>query len=326
MKSFPVIALLAFASLRAAVAQSPYQSSADFAKYAMRLREESLLQLEPQVVVPTNSTQPGMRGIYPWHTHINTTIFWVGEAPSQNNPVHNYSSSWDREWWRSFGGADSPDVKNRRRLPEGGTIPGSFIPQQNPFYFALPYNDVSGGRHKPEARKWIPWFNQVFEEEGKSVLRDRWIAIRRSMPDGSARVCYAQWADCGPFTTEHYQYVFGNDTEKPRANLNQGAGLDVSPAVRDYLDIGNLAIVEWKFVEFQDVPLGSWSRYGDNNPFVVEARRSQMRMVQGEKVVLPKEKPTKERESKEREGKDPRDKESLPLPKKDDGDPTVIIR
>jgi hypothetical protein len=308
MKYFPFIALLALAGLRAAVAQSPYQSSADFAKYAMRLREESLLQLEPQIVIPTNSGQPGVRGAFPWHNSINTTIFWVGESPTQNNPVHNFSSSWDREWWKSFGGFDNPDVKARRPIEGGGTIAAAFIPQQNPFYFALPYNDVSGGRHKPEASRVIPWFSQDYEAQGKSVLRDRWIAIRRG-----GRICYAQWGDCGPFTTEHYQYVFGN--ERPRNNLNQGAGLDVSPAVRDYLGIGNLAAVDWKFMEFQDVPIGPWSRFGTNNPFVVEARRTQMRMAQRDTPASPKERPTKVP-----------DKESLPLPRKDDGEPSVIIR
>ena len=36
-------------------AQSPYESSADFAKYAMKLREQALLKVEPQVFVPTTS-------------------------------------------------------------------------------------------------------------------------------------------------------------------------------------------------------------------------------------------------------------------------------
>ena len=38
-------------------AQSPYESSADFAKYAMKLREQALLKVEPQVFVPTTSRQ-----------------------------------------------------------------------------------------------------------------------------------------------------------------------------------------------------------------------------------------------------------------------------
>jgi hypothetical protein len=34
---------------------SPYATAADFAKYAMRLREQALLKVEPQVFVPTSS-------------------------------------------------------------------------------------------------------------------------------------------------------------------------------------------------------------------------------------------------------------------------------
>jgi hypothetical protein len=303
-----------------ATAQTPYQSSSDFAKYAMKLREQSILSLEPQVIVPTVSTQPGVRGLYPWKMNIVTTTFWVGEQAAQNNPVHNFSSSWDKYWYQTFGGFDDPDVKSRRNLPEGGTIPAKFVPQGNPFYFALPYNDVERGKHKPEARFVIPWFNQVFEKEGQSVLRDRWIAIRKNLPNGSSRVCYAQWSDCGPFRTDHYQYVFGN--ELPRWNLNKGAGLDVSPAVRDYLGMKGTDVVDWKFVEFRDIPIGPWSRYGENNTFVIEARKSQTRLVQGESK-------RSDRSTAPKPGAKPDPKgDALPLPKKDEAEegPTVITR
>lgn len=304
-------------SLAAAQAQNPYQSSSDFAKYAMKLREESLLQLEPQVIIPTESNKVGVRGLYPWKLNIVTTVFWVGESSSQNNPVHNFSSSWEKEWWRAYGGSDGPN--NRRPLPDGGSIPVSFIPQQNPFYFALPYNDVERGNHKPEARAVIPWFNQVFEKNGQSVLRDRWIAIRRNFPNGTSRVCYAQWSDCGPFRTDHHAYVFGN--ERPMPNLNKGAGLDISPAARDYLGMtGGMEVLDWKFVEFRDVPVGPWSRFGENNTFVIEARRSQHRVVQAEKRA-----PAPAATKPKGEAK-PLTKDDLPLPKADDDGPQVITR
>jgi len=278
MKTAKVFA--AFAGLlvlaSAAAAQSPYQSSVDFTRYAMKLREESILRLEPQVIVPTESNKDGVRSLYPWKLNIVTTTFWVGEQAAQNNPVHNFSSSWDLYWWKTFGGYDDPNATGRRRLPDGGTIPAAFIPQQNPFYVALPYNDVSGGRHKAEARKVIPWFTSLFEQEGKSVCRDRWVVIRK---DG--RVCYAQWSDCGPFRTDHWQYVFGH--ERPQWNLNRGAGLDVSPAVRDYLGMSGTDVVDWKFVEYADIPPGAWSRFGENNTFVVDARRKQPRYAQVQK-------------------------------------------
>ena len=124
-----------------------------------------------------------------------------------------------------------------RRLRQPGPvaaadyIPINFVPRQNPFYCALPYNDVTHGQFKPEAPLVIPWFRQAFVQQGHSVCKDRWVAIRNGN-----RVCYAQWEDCGPFRTDHYQYVFRN--ERPKPNLNHGAGLDVSPAVRDYLGLG----------------------------------------------------------------------------------------
>jgi hypothetical protein len=106
----------------------------------------------------------------------------------------------------------------------------------------------------------IPWFKESFVQEGQTVCRDRWIAIRNS----AGKICYAQWEDCGPFRTDHWQYVFGN--EKPRPNLNGGAGLDVSPAVRDYLELSSTDVTDWKFVDVGDIPPGGpWAFYGENN-------------------------------------------------------------
>lgn len=251
-------AMAVSATVWAAEAQSPISSSGDFQRYAMRLRESALLKVQPQVVAPT-AFRPGFNR-YPWKKNIMTTVFWVGERPTANNPVPNHKSSWDAQWARNYGGLDNPDPSARRNF-----IPRSFIPRQNPFYIALPYNDVTRGTTKPESRRAIPWFRQAFERPGKSVLKGRWIAIRHG-----GRVCYAQWEDCGPFRTDHWQYVFGN--ERPKPNLNQGAGLDVSPAVRDYLGMGNKDVCDWKFVEARDVPPGPWTKYGDNNTFVLLRR------------------------------------------------------
>ncbi len=252
-----------------ASAQTPYQSSADFAKYAMKLRESAILRLEPQIVIPTTSRPLGVSGRYPWKTGIITTTFWVGESASENNPVHNHSSSWDLNWAQNFGGFDNPNPAARRNF-----VPANFVPRQNPFYIALPYNDVTRGSTKPESRVVIPWFNKAFVKEGQSVCRDRWVAVRNSR----GKVCFAQWSDCGPFRTDHWQYVFGN--EKPKPNLNGGAGLDISPAVRDYLGLNGTDVTDWKFVDPQDVPSGGpWSLYGDNNTFVQNGRNNQERVV-----------------------------------------------
>src|SRR5678816_2599956 len=108
---------------------------------------------------------------------------------------------------QSFGGYDNPNPSSRRNF-----IPVNFIPRQNPFYCALPYNDVTRGTTKPEAKSVIPWFRSAFLREGQSVCRDRWIAVRSRQ---SQRIAYCQWSDCGPFRTDHYQYVFGNERPMP---------------------------------------------------------------------------------------------------------------
>ena len=206
-------------------------------------------------------------GRYPWRVGIITTIFWIGERPRGNNPVPNARSSWDKYWYYNYGGYDNPDPGSRRNF-----IPINFVPRQNPFYVALPYNDVEHGHTKYEAREVIPWFKQAFVRDGQTVLKNRWIEVRHAN-----RVCYAQWEDCGPFRTDHWRYVFGN--ERPRPNLNQGAGLDVSPAVRDYLGLGIKDPCDWKFVEFREVPPGPWSAYGGNNTFVILRHKSDERFA-----------------------------------------------
>src|SRR5437016_9870797 len=245
---------------------SAYATAADFAKYAMKLREQALLKVEPQVFVPTSSRPAVQR--YAWKTNIVTTVFWVGEQAGGNNPVPNYKSCWDANWTSSYGGFDTPEPSSRRNY-----IPASFTPRQNPFYCALPYNDVTHGQFKPEAPLVIPSFRTSLTEPGRSVCKDRWLAIRKG-----TRVCYAQWEDCGPFRTDNFQYVFQN--ERPKPNLNHGAGLDVSPAVRDYLGLGPTDVTDWQFVEVRDIPPGPWRSYGDNNHFVIAKRQAEARLVQ----------------------------------------------
>ncbi len=204
---------------------------------------------------------------YPWRRDIVTTVFWIGERPSRNNPVPNRASAWDREWASRYGGTDTPERSARTDFR-----PAAFVPRQNPFYVALPYNDLQSTGHKPEAKKVIPWFDEEFRAAGQSVCKGRWVAIRFK-----GRTVYAQWEDCGPFRTDHHEYVFGK--ERPRKNLNKGAGLDVSPAVRDYLGMDDTDVTDWKFVDFDEVPQGPWAKYGDNNTFVINERLRQRRLA-----------------------------------------------
>jgi hypothetical protein len=178
----------------------------------------------------------------PWKVGITATVFWVGEPPAGDDPG-NLVSAWDSNWLES-------------------------ARWQSPFYVALPYNDVSNGHTKPEARNIIPWFGQAYVRDGQSVLKDHWVVIRKG-----ARICYAQWEDVGPFQVDHWQYVFGN--ERPRANKNRDAGIDVSPAVKEYLGLSGIDSCDWRFASDNEVIPGPW-KVGDAGRRVakVSARRA----------------------------------------------------
>jgi len=263
------IAALLLASFLVPVASATTTPS--FEEQALRLRQSVLLRVEPRLTQPPRSqshARVGNSRRYPWKNNIVTTVFWVGEQLTENNPVPNCKSSWDVKWAKNFGGYDNPDPRARR-----GYIPARFIPRQNPFYIALPYNDVTRGSTKPEAPRVIPWFRESFVKAGRTVLKGRWVAVRHR-----GREAYGQWEDCGPFRTDHWQYVFGN--QRPLPNLNQGAGLDVSPAIRDYLGLRGKDLCDWRFVEFSEIPRGPWAHYGDNNTFVQKRRRSDARFAE----------------------------------------------
>ncbi|MEY3480731.1 MAG: hypothetical protein RIQ71_1506 [Verrucomicrobiota bacterium] len=253
--------------------------SPSFEEQALRLRESVLLRVEPRLTQPRpqqGSVRAGNSRRYPWKNNIVTTVFWIGESAAENNPVPNNKSSWDTQWVHSYGGFDDPDPRGRR-----GYIPARFMPRQNPFYIALPYNDVTHGSTKTEAPRVIPWFRETFVKQGQSVLKGRWVVVRHR-----GREAFGQWEDCGPFRTDHWQYVFGN--QRPLPNLNQGAGLDVSPAIRDYLGLKGKDVCDWRFVEFSEVPRGPWALHGDNNTFVQKRRRGDVRFAETSSPTNPR--------------------------------------
>jgi hypothetical protein len=234
-----------------------------FSKKSQKSADDRVLDFSSIAFTPRllakDAPAPGQR--FPWKKEIVTTVFWIGEKPAPNNPVPNRVSSWDPDWTRNYGGVDDPNPANRSNY-----IPVKFTPRQNPFYCALPYNDKAREGHRPEAPRVVPWFNDAYQGPAVSTCKGRWIAIRKGN-----RVAYAQWEDAGPFRTDHWQYVFGN--ERPKPNLNKGAGLDVSPAVRDYLGLQSTDVTDWRFVDFSEVPRGPWSTLGENNTFVINDRK-----------------------------------------------------
>jgi hypothetical protein len=223
----------------------------------------------PRVVIPTSNrstapvrpVNPAAGQVYPWRLNITATVFWIGEQPSQNNPTPNNKSSWDQQWAENFGGYDNPDPAARVANHSSFEFrPKGFTPRLNPFYVALPYNDVEGwARHKPEASKVIPWFNRMNPLPGKTVLKGRWVQIFNGKYS-----CYAQWEDCGPWVTDDFEYVFLN--KRPKNTSNKAAGIDISPAVRDYLNLQSGQKCHWRFVEAAQVPYGAWKKYGQQSP------------------------------------------------------------
>lgn len=220
-------------------------------------------QTQRRQVAPHPSGQTPVQK-YPWRTHITATVFWIGELPTPRNPTPNTKSSWDTKWAENFGGYDDPNPDHRiANFTSGEFRPKNFIPKLSPFYIALPYNDVQDYRtHKPEAARVIPWFTRMRPAPGKTVLKGRWVQLFQN-----GRSCFAQWEDCGPWTTDDWQYVFGN--QRPKATQNNGAGIDISPAVRDFLGLRSGDPVHWRFVEESSVPYGPWRKYGGQAPAAV---------------------------------------------------------
>lgn len=65
----------------------------------------------------------------------------------------------------------------------------------------------------------------------------------------------------------------------PGPNRNHDTGLDVSPAVRDYLGMSGMDVCDWKFVNVYEVPDGPWALYGDNNTVAHLRRQTRMTIL-----------------------------------------------
>lgn len=193
---------------------------------------------------PSPSPTQQAKNQYPIHKNITSTVFWVGEESSAvNGFIHNSASAWDSYWEEHFGGVDSPIDRN-------GYLP-NFLPKENPFYVALPYNDLEDGQRKQSALDLVYWADQKKWSSRESMLKNQWVKISKG-----DRIVYAQWEDVGPFESDDYKYVFG--TSKPSNNENSGVGIDVSPAVQTYLKLKDMDQVNWQFVSEQEVPAGPW--------------------------------------------------------------------
>jgi len=193
----------------------------------------------------TNLTRR-IKNTYPWKINIYTTMFYIGEGGSSISPTNNVGSSWDANWMDSNRGSDNPNDRN-------GYASGSHASTVNPFYVALPFNDLV---YPDKAREWLPagWHRPNKDGKPVSACKDRWVEIKTE--DGSGHVCYAQWEDVGPLRYDHAEYVFGPE----RPDTYTKAGLDVSPAVAQYLGMNEdkHPMTRWRFVDDEDVPPGLW--------------------------------------------------------------------
>ena len=183
---------------------------------------------------------------YPVHHNISTTYFWAGEpGDSDNKNISNVPSAWDDNWETHFGGVDNPKKRN-------GLMVATFVPKENSFYFALPYDDFDdNGNRKKDVGKVVPWANSKQWGALESMCKNQWISITKN-----GKTAYAQWEDVGPFSEDDSAYVFGNAT--PQSKTNDDAGLDVSPSVRDYLSLSDVDKTDWQFVSADQVPDGPW--------------------------------------------------------------------
>ena len=184
---------------------------------------------------------------YPIHNNITTTYFWIGEpADSDNGYIPNSASAWDINWQSHYGGVDDPNNRS-------GYFPARFTPKENPFYFALPYDDFdNNGNRRPSAYDMIYWAKSKSWSAYESMCKNQWIEIIKGK-----KSVYAQWEDCGPFFYDDSNYVFGTSLPMNQY-LNNSSGLDVSPAVKDYLGLTGLDTVSWHFVNPENVPIGPW--------------------------------------------------------------------
>ena len=75
--------------------------------------------------------------MYPWKSGIITTMFWIGEGGSNISSTDNIKSSWDEDWR-----VEEPRQQIAPNDRNGYALGGIMPPRVNPFYIALPFNDL----------------------------------------------------------------------------------------------------------------------------------------------------------------------------------------
>lgn len=245
--------------------------------------------------VPTTTVPPPVTGkVYPWHTKIVATTFWVGEIfdpklPDGSQVCSTYDSKWALHWSGLTTGTVPSNADGCPGSPKGGCdgVPGAkgtcsteardasngyfpkspkVTPRENPFYLDLPYDDINDPIGFKDRCKNIPWAADDLAHCGdtkNSYMKNRWVRIVG--PNG--KTCYGQNEDAGPSHGSLYHdaaYVFGANDKQPIQGQFGNAGMDVSPALNGCLGFSELDgdgdKISWQFVDRKDVPEGPWTR------------------------------------------------------------------
>jgi hypothetical protein len=184
----------------------------------------------PEPVTPPTPAPVPTGSNYKWHYNIVTTEFWIGELPSEdNNYISNVPTAWES--------------------PVADSV--------NDYYVALPYNDLEYKNNQTvnkDSVKFIPWYDPADAVGYKfySYMKNRWVMVKKG-----DKVVYGQVEDTGPYLEDDFAYVFG-DADLPANTFRNKSGLDISPAMDEYIGLDGLGVTDWKFVEFEEVPDGPW--------------------------------------------------------------------
>lgn len=245
-------------------------------------------------VVPSGITPTTTGRVYPWHTNIVSTTFWVGEIfnaslADGSQVCSTYDSSWAYHWsginkgtipanatacpGSIYGGCDGIAGANNscateKRTAANGYFPTHATPKENPFYLDLPFDDINDSTAYNQRCQVIPWANDPgysghCKDTNFSYMKNRWVRIVG--PNGNT--CYGQIEDAGPSHGSLYHdaaYVFGSNDVQPIQGQFNNAGADVSPALNGCLGFAELDgqndKIKWQFVDDASVPSGPWKQ------------------------------------------------------------------
>jgi hypothetical protein len=209
--------------------------------------------------------------VYPAHTNIVSTTFWVGEIFDPTAPDGSQVlSTYDSHWMAHYGGCDgfinlNNKCKTERRTAANNYFPLHMTPHENPFYLDLPFDDVNNKVAYAERCQVIPWAGDAgyaghCTDKNFSYMKNHWVKI--TGPNG--HTCYGQIEDAGPGKYHDATYVFGSTNARPASTQYNNAGMDVSPALNGCLGFaaldGDNDHVSWSFVDAADVPAGPWTQ------------------------------------------------------------------